>query len=331
MLRPSLNVLAVMTLLVVLATTGEPTVTYGQTGKTSALPSTITFVFPLAAGGGGDVQTRLVARHLPKYLPGNPATVVRNEVGAGGRAGVQYVARSKADGSVIGAAYTPGVLSNQITSGADAGYDYSKFVLLTSTYHQAYTVAAGPKTPYNKLDDLKKAGKAVSFCVTGDIDLAYTVIAAKVVGFPFRLIPGYKGAPLAVAGLLRGDCEAVSFSLEFTNRYLKEGVRPIAVHAEERDKLWPNVPTSKEQGYPLDLKIDVVFFLPQGSPVEIANVLREGLTKLYQDKEFLDEIRAAKFTPTFADTKRTQQMGAGLFELFSKYAPDIREAAAKVQ
>ena len=330
MLRISAKVLAIAMTFSVFAAAMQPAVTRAQTPKANPLPSTITFIFPLAAGGGGDVQTRLVARHLPKYLPGNPATVVRNEVGAGGRAGVQYVARSKPDGSVIGAAYTPGALSNQITSGADAGYDFSKFALLTSTYHQPYSMSAGPKTTYNNLDALKKAGRPISFCITGDIDLAYTVIAAKVVGFPFRLIPGYTGAPLAVAGVLRGDCEAVTFSIEFTNRYLKEGVRPIAVHAEERERLWPSVATSKEQGYPLDLQIDLVFFLPPGSPTEIANVLREGLTKLYQDKGFLDAIRAAGFTPTFADMKRTQQNTSGLFELFSRYASDIREAAAKV-
>jgi len=221
---------------------------------------------------------------------------------------------------------------NNLKTGDDAGYDFAKFVLLTSTYHQPYTIAVGPQTLYKSIADLKKAGKPIPFCNEGgSLSLAYIVIAAKEMGFPYRLIPGYPGAPAATAGMLRGDCEAVSYGLEFTNRYLKEGVRPIAVHGSERHELWPNVPTSKEQGYPLELKIDMVFYLPPGSSAELAELLRDALTKLYQNKEFLDAIRAAKFTPTFAGTKQTQRFVSELTKLYSKYASELREAEAKIK
>lgn len=326
------NVFAVMALLWVLATTGQPTIAYGQAGKGDSLPPTITFVFPYAAGGGGDIILRIVARYLPKYLPGPPTTVVQNVAGAGGRAGVQVVYRSKPNGSVVGATYSPSALGNQMIYSAEAGYDFTKFVVLTSTYHQPYSIAVGPKTPYKNLADLKKAGKQVVFCNEGGgVSLAYIVVAAKEVGFPYRLIPGYSGAPDATAGMLRGDCEAVSYGVDFVARYLKEGVRPITVHGQERFKPWPEVPTSKEQGYSLDLQNNVVFFLPPGTPSEIANVFREALTKAHQDKELLDAVRKAKFRPTFADANQTQQMVSELNHLFSKYAAELREAETKVK
>jgi tripartite-type tricarboxylate transporter receptor subunit TctC len=302
-----------------------------QSGKAVSLPQTITIVFPFAAGGGGDVQTRLVARHLPKYLPGSTTFVVKNEPGAGGRAGVQTVYRSKADGTVMGSTYSSSAIGNQAVFGADTGYDFSKFVLLTSTYHNPYTLAVGPQTPYKSIADLKKAGRPIAFCSEGGTSLAYIVVAASEIGLPYRFIPGYRGAPDSTAGLLRGDCEAVSYGLEFTNRYLKEGVRPIAVHGAERHSLWPDVPTSKEQGYPLELMLDLVFYMPPGSPPEMADLLRDGLTKLYQNKEFLDAIRAAKFTPTFADTKETQRFVSGLTKLFTKYASELRDSAASIK
>lgn len=303
-----------------------------QSGKTVSLPPTITIVFPFAAGGGGDVQTRIVARYLPKYLPGSPSFIVKNEPGAGGRTGVQTVYRSKPDGSVMGSTYTAGAVGNQAVFGADAGYDFSKFVILTSTYHNPYTIAVAPRTPYKSIADLKKAAKPIPFCNEGgSVSLSYIVVAAKEIGFPYRLIPGYPGAPAATAGMLRGDCEAVSYGLEFTNRYLKEGVRPVAVHAAERHELWPNVPTSKEQGYPLELMLDMVFYLPPGSSPALADLLRDALTKLYQNKEFLDAIRAAKFNPTFADTKQTQRFVSELTKLYSKYGAELREAEAKLK
>ena len=302
-----------------------------QSPKPVELPRTVSFVVPFAAGGGVDVQTRLVARHLPKYLPGVAETLVQNEVGAGGRAAIQRVVRSKPDGSLVGATYTPDALGNQAAYGAEAGYDFSKVVLLASTYHQPYSISVGPKSPYKTLTDLKNAGKPISFCATGGIDIAYAVIAGKEVGFPVRLVPGYKGAPVATAAMLRGDCEAVSFGLEFTNRFLKEGVRPIALHAAERSKLWPDVATSKEQGYPLELEISIVFFLAPGTSPEIVQAFRGALANLYQDKEFTDAIRAARYTPTFGDASRTQEIVSGLARLYSKYTPDLREALARIQ
>jgi len=55
-----------------------------QPAKTPALPSTINLVIPYIPGTGADIQTRVVARFLPKYLPGSPTFVVKNDAGAGG-------------------------------------------------------------------------------------------------------------------------------------------------------------------------------------------------------------------------------------------------------
>ena len=324
-----LGLLAVLVLAGLSAPAATPA--RAQTARPAELPRTVTFVVPFGPGGGVDVQTRVVARYLPKYLPGSPTMVVENVVGAGGRAGMQRVVKSKPDGSVIGATYTPDALGTQAIYGAEAGYDFSKLVLLTSTYHSPYTLAVGPKTPYKSLADLKNAGKPISFCTTGGIDMAYAVIGAKVVGFPFRLVPGYKGAPDGTAAMIRGDCEAVTFGIELVNRYLGEGVRPIALYAAERDKLWPNVPTAKEQGHPLELQINIVYLLPPGASPELAELFSTALGRLYQNNEFLDAIRATKYTPTFGDTKQTQQIAVGLSELYSKYARDLQEAAAQIR
>ena len=50
-----------------------------------------------------------------------------------------------------------------------------------------------------------------------------------------------------------------------------------------------------------------------------------------RDNEFLEAIKTAGFTPTYADAKRTQQIVSSLSGLFSKYARDLRDAAAKTQ
>ena len=39
------------------------------------------------AGGGYDLYTRLLARHIVRYIPGTPSTVVQNMSGGGGLRG----------------------------------------------------------------------------------------------------------------------------------------------------------------------------------------------------------------------------------------------------
>ena len=48
---------------------------------------TLNIIAGFAPGGTIDIRARLFARHLSKYLPGNPSIVVQNMVGAGGLVG----------------------------------------------------------------------------------------------------------------------------------------------------------------------------------------------------------------------------------------------------
>ncbi len=49
---------------------------------------TVRIVVGYASGGGYDFYARAVARHMGKYVPGNPAFVVENMPGAGSLAGI---------------------------------------------------------------------------------------------------------------------------------------------------------------------------------------------------------------------------------------------------
>lgn len=53
----------------------------------------------LPPGGGSDPEERVIARHLGKYLPGNPSLIVQNMPGAGGIIAFNYFADlAKPDG-----------------------------------------------------------------------------------------------------------------------------------------------------------------------------------------------------------------------------------------
>ena len=71
---------------------------------------TIDFVIGSDVGGGYDIYARAIARHLHRFIPGNPTIVPKNQPGAGsGRAASFLYSVAPKDGTVIGAVF-PGLL-----------------------------------------------------------------------------------------------------------------------------------------------------------------------------------------------------------------------------
>ena len=87
---------------------------------------TISFVVGLAPGGGYDVYARLLARHLPKYVPGSPKIIVENRVGAASGTAATYVYRiAPKDGTVVGVTLEILPLYQKVFS-ERVGFDMSK-------------------------------------------------------------------------------------------------------------------------------------------------------------------------------------------------------------
>lgn len=63
----------------------------------------IRMIVGTAPGGGYDTYTRLLARHLARHIPGNPAVIVDNMLGAGGLLSANHLSKvAKPDGLTIG-------------------------------------------------------------------------------------------------------------------------------------------------------------------------------------------------------------------------------------
>src|SRR5262249_51980224 len=63
----------------------------------------VTLMVGTAPGGINDISARLVARHLGRFIPGNPTLVVQTMPGAGGLVTANRIYNgSERDGSVLG-------------------------------------------------------------------------------------------------------------------------------------------------------------------------------------------------------------------------------------
>ena len=66
---------------------------------------TIRVVVGFAAGGGFDSYARILARHMPRHTPGNPALIVDNMAGAGSRLAANYLYKASAPDGIKGSGF----------------------------------------------------------------------------------------------------------------------------------------------------------------------------------------------------------------------------------
>src|SRR6187455_2067505 len=118
---------------------------------------TVTFYVGLSAGGGYDVNARLVAKHIGKYIPGNPQVIVRNMPGGGGIVMTNYVANvADKDGLHIGAPQRGIPFEPLLGDASHAKYDPLKLNWLGSANADTSVAVVTKQSGVTNVQDLKK-------------------------------------------------------------------------------------------------------------------------------------------------------------------------------
>jgi len=108
-------------------------------------------------GGGYDRLARLLARHLPKHIPGKPTIIVENMPGAATIIAANYIySVAKPDGLTLGA-IDRGLPIAQLVKGEGIRFDLTKFSWIGSAAVEGTVLCLRSDLPYKTVDDLKKA------------------------------------------------------------------------------------------------------------------------------------------------------------------------------
>jgi tripartite-type tricarboxylate transporter receptor subunit TctC len=117
---------------------------------------TVTLVVGYASGGSYDLNARLVARHLGRFIPGNPAVVVSNMPGAGSLRSVQYVERiAPKDGTVL-EMFDFTQITNSLLTPDKAPVDFRKFKWIGSVAEDVAVCYAWHSVNAKTLADIQK-------------------------------------------------------------------------------------------------------------------------------------------------------------------------------
>lgn len=247
----------------------------------------IEVIVPSSAGGSTDSTARIFAEVAESKFDGFKF-VINNIDGSGGQKGFEAIARAKPDGYTIGLVFTPQLVAH-IAAGRSQ-YTLDSFHVMGNTADDPAIVVVPKGSAIQTMDDLAQAAKDGQLTVAvngiGSDDFLAAKAFEDAAGVTFNLLPT-KGSTEQKAGILGGHVDASFMNLSQMEAQHKAGdATIIAMLTEARSDLLPDVPTSAEQGYDVQMRATRGFVTPAGVPDDIGSTLDGMFTDVMADPEF---------------------------------------------
>ena len=291
----------------------------------------ITFIVPFKAGGGYDIQARIVAPLIEKYLPRKANVIVNNQPAAGGKVGSLALMKSPPDGHTIGL-LSPAALGVMQVNGELEGLDIRELTWLGQVSWDAGVLVASAKSGFKRPEDLKK--REVRFGVTAN---AYpqAVLLANKLGLKARMVM-FEGSAEEVLACMRGDIDLMINSWPTSKQMVEDSqgsIVPLFVVADDRVPQWNEVPSSKELG--LDLKelyaleaTARVLAAPGGLAPDVRAALEDVVSKALHDPEFAANMEKAGYVPGAASAAEAREAVAAIITVLERNK-DILQSLSK--
>jgi len=273
-------------------------------------------VIPTATGGINDLSGRLVARHIGRFIPGQPTVAPENRAAGGGVALLNdFAGSAPRDGSVI-AIVQRAIPLLAIQGDPQAQFDPQGFTWLgslSSFADDAYMLLVNASHPARAVDDLKKPGISakIGADLPGNTNLTFALIPKSAFGLNLNVIEGYVGAAALSQAQRNNEIDGqviglASISANQAAMWTSKSVRPLIQFGRTtRHPQLPDVPTGRELTH--DPKVlallefaELPFFMalpfvaPAGLPADRATALRQAFMAMCKDPAFLNDARNAK-------------------------------------
>ena len=248
----------------------------------------ITIIVPSKAGGSTDTSARLFIKAAKNYWP-DAEFVVKNVGGSGGLKGFEEIARAKPDGYTIGMVFTTQIVAHIVSKRAH--YTLDSFHIIGNAMQDPLIVAVPIDSPIKNLAELISAAKTKSLTAAvngiGSDDFVAAKKFEQQTGVTFNLLPT-KGSTEQKAMILGGHIDASFMNLSQLQAQHKSGkARIIAILADQRSDILPDVETAAEQGYPVSMTATRGFVAPAKVDKKILAELDDLLQKVNKDPGFI--------------------------------------------
>lgn len=168
----------------------------------------IEILIGLTQGAAYDIDARLVARYMPKYIPGNPTMIPKQMTGAGSVRATLFVASAAArDGTVILAPHQ-GLPLQQALKDPTLKADMREFHWIGTPVQETNILFAWAASGIRTLDDAKKRDVTIGASGATSASAQYPAILNKLVGTRFKVIAGYQGGAEIDLAMERREVDA---------------------------------------------------------------------------------------------------------------------------
>jgi len=268
---------------------------------------TITIIVGYKPGGGYDRTARLLARHLPKHIPGKPTIIVQNMPGANSIIAANHVYNlARPDGLTIGT-FNRNLPLAQLTRVEGVRFDITKFAWIGSAASESTILTLHSDLPYKTLDDLRKAEKPIVIGTTGPGANThdFPLLLKELLGFNFKIVSGYSSSADIMLAVERKEVDGRAGSYTSLRPFIDRGlVRPV-VRARATEPGIEKLPVDEDLATAPRAKAimalrsgpEIVgrpYVMPPGTPDSLVKIVREAFVRVARDPELVDEATRAK-------------------------------------
>ena len=319
---------------------------HGQTPPDFYKGKQIQLIVGYEAGNDYDLGARMLARYLPRHIPGQPTIIVQNMPQAAGvvAANSLYV-RAPRDGTVMAS------ISRNFASQAAMGLpnieaDPRRFLWLGATSFPGRVCVASGSAAVKTAADLFTRELMIGSVGTGSSTTIVPTVLNRVLGTNFRLIEGYLGAQDLILAMERGEVEGMCSSLgQFRTheRLIRDGKLRIILRAEEAampeipdvPSIFDSAKTDEQRQLMRFVFSSTEFGRPYIFPPDVlperVEIMRKAILETAKDPELVAEAERIKLDMTYRPPDHLAKLVAQLYatppatiETLKKIMPNFR-------
>jgi tripartite-type tricarboxylate transporter receptor subunit TctC len=293
----------------------------------------IDFVVGGDAGGGYDIYARTVARHMGRYIPGNPTIVVKNMPGAGsGRTAVFISTVAPKDGGSIGALMPGAIIGPLLDDKPETQFDPTKVIYIGTADSGVRICATYQNSKIKTFADAQKQKTIVGASAAGGATRDYAYLHNHTAGAKFEVVSGYKGTVDIALAMERGEVDGTcGWDWSSVKSQKSDWIRDNKINVLVQVALDPE-PELTKLGIPQiwdfvksdeDRKVTELvvsqqvfqrsYIAPPGTPAEQTKILRAAFDETVKDPQFLADAEKVRIAISPLSGAKVQELVERLY------------------
>jgi len=281
----------------------------GQTVAEFYQGKQIEFIVAAEAGSIYDTWARMLSRHMPKHVPGNPAFVPKNMPGGGHirAAGYSFNVAPKDGSSIV--TFSHNIPASFMLKNPAITFDVGKFQWLGSPDLPGRMCVVRPGAKVQKAAELFEHELVMAGAGAGGGISQTPKLVSGLLGMKMKLVEGYKGGGDGLLAVERGEVDGMCATVEGIENerggWVAQGKLKPLFNMERKAIPELNAPSifdfakTEEQRQVLGFYGSTMEFgfpaaAPPGVPADRVDALRRALDAAVKDPAFLSEAARAK-------------------------------------